>query len=235
MRSLVTSAGAVLALGLSMGASHAVPGPAPVPTLGDPFPSEAQMLETRPTFLTPFGYNNGCISEFTPAYTLDTSGSNETFTYDDVTRIFAFTQTNGQVNHYTFTNGTVQAEIVGRTSLDETGTFQIELLEANWTGNVGGNIINMRLDPTKLSEGTITFTEAKNGDLFVDYNFSMYNQFGAGDQYLDAPVSTVTPRIGGDPPVVVVPEASTWAMMLVGFAGLGFAFRRKAAGAIRFA
>jgi hypothetical protein len=28
----------------------------------------------------------------------------------------------------------------------------------------------MRLDPTKSSDGTITFTEAKNGDLSVYYN-----------------------------------------------------------------
>jgi hypothetical protein len=71
----------------------------------------------------------------------------------------------------------------------------------------------MRLDPTKSSDGTITFTEAKNGDLSVYYNLHMWNKFGGGGQYLDAPISTVTPRIGGGPPVAVVPEPPTWAMM----------------------
>jgi hypothetical protein len=31
----------------------------------------------------------------------------------------------------------------------------------------------------------------------------------------------------GVPPVTAVPEPSTWAMMLLGFAGLGFVFRQS--------
>jgi PEP-CTERM motif len=230
MRTLVTSAGAALALGLSMGASYAEA----VPTSGDPFPSEAQLLETREAIPFPFGLNNGCISEFSTPPTLDTTGGNETFTYDNVTRIFAFTQ-NGQVTDYTFTGGVVQAEIVGRTSLDETGTFAIKLLEANWSGSIGGQTFDMAIDPKFQSGGTITFTTAKNSALLVDYTMLMYNEFGPPGELQDVPPTTAVPRIGGDPPVAGVPEPSTWVMMLAGFIGLGFAFRRKAAGAIRLA
>jgi hypothetical protein len=61
----------------------------------------------------------------------------------------------------------------------------------------------------------------------------MYNQSGPPGNLQDTPVTMAVPRIGGGPPVVPVPEAPTWAMMLVGFAGLGFACRRKMAGALR--
>jgi hypothetical protein len=46
----------------------------------------------------------------------------------------------------------------------------------------------------------------------------------------NAPISTTATELGGGAQLPApVPEASTWAMMLVGFAGLGFAaFRRKA-------
>ena len=37
-----------------------------------------------------------------------------------------------------------------------------------------------------------------------------------------------TGLIGGDPVMTAVPEASTWAMMLLGFAGIGtLAYRRR--------
>jgi hypothetical protein len=224
---LVTSAGAALALGLSIGASYAVP----IPTSGDPFPSGSELLETRAPAPFPFGLNSGCISVFS-SHTLDTTAEGETFTYDNVVRTFAFTQ-NGKVTYYTFTGGVVQAEIVGRSSLDETGTFDIKLLKANWTGTIGGQTLDFRLDPTMPSGGTITFTTAADNSLLVDYNMSMYNQSGPPGNLQDTPVTMAVPRIGGGPPVVPVPEASTWAMVLVGFAGLGFACRRKMAGALR--
>ena len=49
----------------------------------------------------------------------------------------------------------------------------------------------------------------------------------------DTASNSFGPVIGGVS--IAVPEASTWAMMLAGFAGLAFAGYRKAKGAAHFA
>jgi hypothetical protein len=60
-----------------------------------------------------------------------------------------------------------------------------------------------------------------------------YQSFNNGTSWDNAgPTNDVQYEITGSP-VAAIPEPSTWAMLLLGFAGLGLAVRRKAAGAIR--
>ena len=72
--------------------------------------------------------------------------------------------------------------------------------------------------PWTLSGTTMTFSIPyqflnASGPAF---SYSVFPaQFGAGDQYLTGMT------VAGNPNTI--PEASTWAMMLLGFAGLGFA------------
>jgi hypothetical protein len=45
--------------------------------------------------------------------------------------------------------------------------------------------------------------------------------------YIGRDFGAINFATNGVPPVTAVPEPSTWAMMLIGFAGLGFAFHRS--------
>jgi hypothetical protein len=82
------------------------------------------------------------------------------------------------------------------------------------------------LDSSRTSLGSVTISAAPQGGFLIDNRAAIYG------------VYTIN---GGDPitvPVALtvgVPEPSTWAMMLLGFAGLGFAgyrtSRRTAAAA----
>jgi hypothetical protein len=59
----------------------------------------------------------------------------------------------------------------------------------------------------------------------VDNNDTAYGTFGAGTEIIKANLASLTVS---DHVVAAVPEPSTWAMMLLGFAGIGFvAYRRK--------
>jgi hypothetical protein len=50
-------------------------------------------------------------------------------------------------------------------------------------------------------------------------------RWGSGDHF-----DTLTLNIGVVPPPLPIPEPSTWAMMLLGFAGLGYAAVRRKGG-----
>ena len=94
------------------------------------------------------------------------------------------------------------------------GTFPETFLSATFTGEVGGNAVVDELDPSHTSLGSVTISAAPGGGFFIDNRAAIYG------------VYTIN---GGDPITVPValtvgtPEPSTWAMMLIGFAGLGFA------------
>jgi hypothetical protein len=109
-----------------------------------------------------------------------------------------------------FTTG----QLTGETQVFETGTVLdaqvtgapgddlISLLSSqNFTWNLAPPLHGLSYDPTGDDDATIQLTNA------------------AGD-FIGANISNVTVAVSTTLPV---PEPSTWAMMLVGFAGLGFA------------
>jgi hypothetical protein len=107
------------------------------------------------------------------------------------------------------------------------GTFPETFVSATFTGDVGGNAVVDELDPSRASLGSVTISAAPGGGFFIDNRAAIFG------------VYTIN---GGDPITVPValtvgaPEPSTWAMMLLGFGGFGFAGyrrRRKRAGAAR--
>jgi len=93
-----------------------------------------------------------------------------------------------------------------------------------------------------LFDGTAT-PAVTNGGILFDAGSFAYNLYSSGTSiYLstfnpDGPNSPIyNPGDLGTLTVAAVPEASTWAMMLLGFAGVGFvAYRRKAKPAFRLA
>jgi hypothetical protein len=98
------------------------------------------------------------------------------------------------------------------------GTFPETFVSATFTSDVGGNTVVDELDPSRASPGSVTISAAPGG-FFIDNRAAIFG------------VYTIN---GGDPITVPValtvgaPEPSTWAMMLLGFGGLGFAgYRRR--------
>jgi len=122
--------------------------------------------------------------------------------------------------------GTVEQEVLGRTFDTETGTWTTELVSLSLSGPVLGHTLTLDLDPSQTSSGTTSIVPLSDGTFRISSFF---------DVFVELTLDTPTPlHASRGPieltlsPVVAVPEPSTWAMMLLGFAGIGFvAYRRK--------
>ena len=98
------------------------------------------------------------------------------------------------------------------------GAFAGDLL----VGNFGNGEINAYNATTGAFVGTL---DGSNGDpLVIDGLWGLTIGNGSGAGSLNAIYFTAGPNGEGDGlfGVLTVPEPSTWAMMLIGFAGLGF-------------
>ena len=99
-------------------------------------------------------------------------------------------------------------------------------------------ITSINVDPSQFSgggylTGNIDLVDTlAAGDYRLAFDITLVNQPSIGSGVGDVPTLTETGLPRGDPGGVAVatPEASTWAMMLVGFAGLGMAGYRKSRG-----
>jgi hypothetical protein len=127
--------------------------------------------------------------------------------------------------------GTVEMKVLGRTSNTETGSFTVDLTELSLSGPLSlpgeplldGRTLMVGLDtanPSDTSSGTTTI--APDGPAFKINSF--FDVFV--DITLDLPTTSPSTSVG---PIllVAVPEPSTWAMALLGFAGLAFAAYRR--------
>ena len=127
--------------------------------------------------------------------------------------------------------GTVQMKVLGRASNTETGSFTVDITELSLSGPLSlpgeplldGRTLMVGLDtanPSDTSSGTTTI--ASDGPAFKINSF--FDVFV--DITLDLPTTSPFTSVG---PIflVAVPEPSTWAMALLGFAGLAFAAYRR--------
>jgi hypothetical protein len=131
--------------------------------------------------------------------------------------------------------GTVDLEVIKRTSSTETGSWPAELTGISLSGpllSLGMLSATLDMDPSEPSTGTVSIRPISGGQNAAE-EFRISSFF---DIFMDV---TLDDRPGGKPslmttvgPILVVagtPEPATWAMMLIGFAGLAFAARRRAA------
>jgi hypothetical protein len=100
------------------------------------------------------------------------------------------------------------------------GTFPETLVSASFEGtDSNGNAITAFLNPPPDSTGSVKIIAASGGGFDITNAFFIY----AGSTVNGNPI--IVPDLGASN-ISGVPEASTWAMMALGFAGLGFAYRR---------
>ena len=127
--------------------------------------------------------------------------------------------------------GTIDYAAVGRTSFSELGTFTTEITGLKLTGTLDlpcspfdGHALEVTLAAPSFGMTTI----AQDGGLFrIDSFFDVFIEISLPGTGLSA----FPPAIH----LVAVPEPSTWAMMLIGFAGLGFAGYRTSRKAVSIA
>ena len=225
MRNLFLSAAATaLALGVSLGVSQAAPLLTPD---GDPFPAGSVAYLTGGPYMTPWGtFDMTTVSNF-DGFSLQTIGGNEIFTYLGVSQTVTF-DNQGVYSTFTLTDGVVKVEIFKRTNLFEAGKFNAQMLEATWTGTIDGDAVVARINPIVPTTGTVTYSYISNtrSGLVVDYKFNNQTEFSVdGGPFLPTPLT-------GVPAPAPIPEAPAWAMMLMGFAGLGLVSYRRLAGPI---
>jgi hypothetical protein len=126
--------------------------------------------------------------------------------------------------------GTVDLEVLGRTSATETGSWTAELTGISLSGpllSFGTLSATLDMNPLTPSTGTVSIVplgQNVRGKFLISSFFDIFM-----DVTLDRPGLPPLMTSVGPIEVVAVPEPATWAMMLIGFAGLGFAARRRAA------
>jgi hypothetical protein len=98
----------------------------------------------------------------------------------------------------------------------------------DWTGTISfptPTTIDITGSGTINNEGTRSFTLGTSG---IFFNGTTFELFWSGTDPMFGTIGGDTTLTAATP---AVPESSTWAMMLLGFAGLGFmAYRRKQGG-----
>lgn len=119
--------------------------------------------------------------------------------------------------------GTLEEEIIGRTSSSALGTWATELLALSLSGTVLGHTLTLTLDPAVPSTGFSSITvEGGQGDRFrIDSFF---------DVFVELSLDTIPPlsTTRGPLHLSLLLEPSTWLLLIGGIAGLGCLRRRTA-------
>lgn len=129
----------------------------------------------------------------------------------------------GSLGSFTLT-GAVALEVQGRTSPTETGSWIADLAGLSLSAPfMGVGTLSVTLDPQHTSAGAVSITPlGQGGDFRIQSFFDIFV-----DVTLDRPGLPLITTSVGPIGVVAVPEPATWAMLLIGFAGLGFAAQRR--------
>jgi hypothetical protein len=125
-------------------------------------------------------------------------------------------------------SGSVDFQVLGRGSDSQTGSWATEITSLSLTGQLlQFGTLKAILDPKHQSTGSTTITALDNGGRFqITSFFDVFMEVTLSDRpHSQPPLTTTIPGILVE--AVAVPEPAPWAMMLLGFAGLGFAGQRR--------
>jgi hypothetical protein len=126
---------------------------------------------------------------------------------------------------------------ISQTFFADPGIFTVGFyLSGNPDGQPSTKTVDVSLLP--VSDPTFTYTATIDGNHSLNYDFHSFDFASTGGFYTLTFLSDDTGAyggvIGGVTISPTVPEPSTWAMMILGFCGIGFmAYRRKGQDAFR--
>ena len=132
-------------------------------------------------------------------------------------------------------------DLDGSTGNNNTPSGQLQSVASFGLGDytltfvLSGNQRNVAQQTTTISLGGQSFTITPTDDLYHSYTHTF---FGASGQlsFTDSGPSNQQGNLLDDVVLSAVPEPSTWAMMILGFFGVGFmAYRRKNQSSLRLA
>ena len=171
-----------------------------------------ELISLTSPFRTAAGPGSSAFSQFDP--TLGTlTGVTYQYTVNGVTPFADFSGTAGDDLFYFLFDPSSQLQLATSHSL------------FNFTGGVGAGIsFTAATDPNLaqyIGVGTLTLQESFSRSVFNDFVEIIGNP-GNGSNPLIQITYDYTPAA-----VAAVPEPSTWAMMILGFAGIGFTAYRK--------
>ncbi len=129
----------------------------------------------------------------------------------------------GSLGSFTLT-GTVDLEVLGRSSPTKTGSWTADLTGLSLSGPLlSFGTLSATLDAQHTSSGTVSIASlGQTGEFRITSFFDIFV-----DVTLDRPgLPSLTTSVGPIG-VAAVPEPATWSMLLIGFAGLGLAARRR--------
>ena len=121
--------------------------------------------------------------------------------------------------------GTLEEEILGRTSSTQLDIWGTELLALWLSGPVLGHTLTLTLDPAHASTGQSSI-EALGAGVGGNDGFRIDSFF---DVFVELTLDT-TPQLmttRGPLQLSVIPEPSTWLLLLTGFVGLGFGWQQR--------
>lgn len=120
--------------------------------------------------------------------------------------------------------GTVVVEIFGRGSDTQTGSFNTQMLNFDLSGNIFGNPVLLRQDPTMPSTGMTDVSP-------IPAAGPLYNIHSFFDVFTDLSIDggqTWTPVTNGPTSVTLTPEPGMWFALSVSLSGLAaLRFRRR--------
>lgn len=154
-------------------------------------------------------------------------GGNDVLDYNAVLNSIYYTDpTLTKVQSMNATPGNFQVTVLGRTSSLQLGTFDFQFDFVNFNGPIGGYNVKRRLYPGFDSGGTLTTSAGPGlGQYTIDVSGQFRFEFSAnGGPFADTGISSLSV---GSQAASTVPEPSSYALLIVGFSGIGFLARRR--------
>jgi hypothetical protein len=108
---------------------------------------------------------------------------------------------------------------VGRLSATQLGSWTTDLVSLSLSGPVVDHTLTVTLDSSQTSSGTTSIVSTGDNMFSVNSFFDVFVELGLDT---NPPLTAVRGPIQLTlSPVAAVPELSTWAMMILGFGGIG--------------